>query len=162
MPIVQADDVAKTGTPGNSWLMYKLELAPSPTFDAGDKPVVNCGDVDAGARQATPYQPLAPLAAGGEPSDAERAVLRDYVLGREMPYPVPNATSYYDQPLTFQERETIRLWIARGAIVEQCGECAVPAGEPDAGDGGGVADAGEDASADAADAGDAADAADGD
>jgi hypothetical protein len=165
MPIIQTDQVAKTGTPGNSWLMYKLELARSPTFDAGDKPAVNCGAAGTVAPQTTAYQALAPIAPGGEPSDAERARLRDYVLGREMPYPVPNATSYYDQPLTFQERETIRVWIARGAILDTCGECTVPAGQPDAGGDGGAdagADANADASSDAADAGDAADAADAD
>ena len=47
---------------------------------------------------------------------AERAVLSNYIIGREMPFPPPpvmlNATN---DPLTLQEMERMSLWIAQGA-----------------------------------------------
>jgi hypothetical protein len=82
---------------------------------------VVCQGGQAETAQASPYVPLAPAAL--EPRDEERAALSDRVLGREMPYPVQQATAYDEEPLTFQERETIRMWIARGALVEDCGAC---------------------------------------
>ena len=90
---------------------------------------------------------LAPLARPYA-DDLERTLLSDYVLGREMPYPAPG-NAYFSQPLTFQERERIRIWIARGAPVRDCGACSTSV--PPARDGG-RAEAGTAASDAASDA----------
>lgn len=123
MPLVKPSD------PGNSWLLYKVLLAPPPV-----------------APPATPFTPLVcakggavapeyrPLAEGITPApDArEQQVLRDAVLGREMPFP-NGSRDYENLPLTFAEREVLRLWIRDGALVpDDCGSCsgsASPAGD---------------------------------
>ena len=81
--------------PSDSWLTYKLLLAPPPATGATD-----AGD-DGGATGATGdrYPTLSP--AWTPLSDDERATLANYVLGREMPYPVdPGAdpASSLDRP----------------------------------------------------------------
>lgn len=113
------------GDPASSWLLYKVDLAPPPprstlapptftcTPPAGESPVLET---------AEDYVPLLPEATTPA-SDAERAVLNDFVLGREMPYPLADAKDYPYLPLTFQERERIRIWIARGAPTRECGGC---------------------------------------
>ncbi len=173
-------EIIKPGDPGSSWLMYKMELAPQPVVDAGPMPPVACTP-PAGAPSipapASSYTPLAP--ARTNPDDIERAILSDYVLGREMPYPYtpstyvlpppspanPNPTAYFYTPLDFQEREKIRIWIARGAEIRECGGCGVletpttsnDGGTTDAGDAGTGADAGDAGDAGTDDAGDASD-----
>lgn len=115
MPIVDP------GNPGNSWLMYKVLLAPLPSplpTDAGAATLPVCAN---GATLSPPFTPLAPFLP--QPSAFERGVLSDYVLGREMPYPLPSVTGYSVQALTFDERERVRLWIAQGAAVPECGAC---------------------------------------
>lgn len=135
------------GNPGNSFLLYKIELARPPGFDAGGMPPTACplaatgatsdaGATDAGAPQGdagadsgprgvTPSPPYAPLAiAPLYADDLERAILSDYVPGREMPYPVPQVTEYRDQALTLEERQRIRIWIAQGARLPTSGQCA--------------------------------------
>ena len=67
-----------------------------------------------------PYSSLAPIRAVAD--DTERQILSDFILGREMPYPATQV-AYATQPLTFLERETIRIWIANGAKVYDCGGC---------------------------------------
>ena len=60
--------------------------------------------------------------------DYERSVLSDFILGREMPFPVVSAGGYGDEPLTFEEREKVRLWIKSlvpGGAVPECGGCGV-------------------------------------
>ncbi|MBX3234017.1 MAG: hypothetical protein KIT84_33245 [Labilithrix sp.] len=106
------------GNPGASWLMYKIEMAPLPVVDAGPQPAYVCKRP--GAAVPTPAQPYQALASpwNDRASDAERGRLGDYVLGREMPYPPV-------QPLTFQERQRIRMWITAGAEVRDCGDCTV-------------------------------------
>lgn len=127
MPIVTPGD------PGSSWLLYKVELPRIPTVDAGPKPNVKCAAP--AAQPAGAFTPLAP--ARVEAPDAERTILDEYILGREMPYPSPAAayvpppattanphpTAYYVTPLDFQERERIRRWIAQGADTRECGVC---------------------------------------
>lgn len=133
-------EIIKPNDPGSSWLMYKIELARLPVVDAGPRPDVLCTP-PAGApsipKPAAPFTTLAP--ARLEADDLERAILNDHVLGREMPYPSlpsvyvpppptttnPNPTGYYYTPLDFQERERIRIWIARGAEIRECGACQI-------------------------------------
>jgi hypothetical protein len=133
MPIVDP------GSPGNSWLMYKMLLAiprPAPANPAtcsngvqdSDEDDVDCGGpcaectftCDAIARpQVVPPAPVnaVPL------SEEERARLSDFVLGREMPYPSRPAAPLGSDPnsLTVDELQRVRLWIAQGARVEECG-----------------------------------------
>lgn len=163
-------ELIKPGDPGSSWLMYKIELAPHPVVDAGPAPTVQCTP-PAGAPSipapAPAYTPLAPARTHAD--DIERAILNDYVLGREMPYPYPpatyvpppatptnpNPTAYFYTPLDFQERERVRIWISRGAEIRECGGCGVlesPASPADAGPTG-PGDAGDAGPTDAGDAG---------
>jgi hypothetical protein len=165
--------------PGQSWLMYKLELAAHPKVDAGAKPNFICtppnnvASNDAGASDGgVSSARFAPFALGArvEADEIERAILNDFILGREMPYPAPpaelipipttanpNPSNYSRTPLTFEEREQIRIWIARGAQTTECGGCgefapstidAGPTPEagatgPDAGGDAGPVDAGD-------------------
>jgi hypothetical protein len=100
------------GDPSNSWMLYKMLLAPPPACSS----TPGAAPCDAGAptppatTHVVPWQPL---------SDAERATLSNYVAGREMPYPVdPSAPLGSDPaPLTLQELENVSFWIARGAVL---------------------------------------------
>ena len=114
------------GNPGNSWLMYKIDLAKAPVIPSAP-PVFTCGpQQDTTPKHATAYAPL--VDALFVNADAERAVLSDRILGREMPYPASGpGGNYATAPLTFQEREIIRMWITRGAPTPACGGCAVGA-----------------------------------
>lgn len=154
MPIISPDD------PGFSWLLYKVELAPHPRVDAGPKPTFACTVTS--PPSDTSYEPLVG-SVRREASDLDRAILHDYVIGREMPYPVPpsnlipqmpGASAYSATPLTFEEREQIRAWIAAGAPTPSCGSCGEVT-DADAGDAGSAVDAatGLDAGTDAADGG---------
>jgi len=146
MPLIQP------GNPGNSWLLYKVELAPQPTF-SGAVPRFAC---TAGQRERPAvfsYTPLAPQAQRAA-DDIERSILSDLILGREMPFPVSGTPTYSDSPLTFDERQKIRIWIQTldpAVALPECGGCGVIE-EFDGGailvDGGGV-----DAGADSGDAG---------
>jgi len=107
MPIIEPGD------PGSSWLTYKIELAPLPVVDAGAPPEYACGPASTAA-----FAPIAPYRAAA--LDDERAILAGYVLGREMPYPTARVGPT-SQPLTFDERERVRVWIANGANVRECG-----------------------------------------
>jgi hypothetical protein len=110
--------VIDPGNPGNSWLMYKVALAAIPEHPLA-RPSNAC---NAQATSPTPFVPLVPVS---QASDADRAVLANAVLGTAMP-PVPIATSYAEQALTFDEQEILRLWIARltpGAAMGDCSAC---------------------------------------
>jgi hypothetical protein len=89
------------GHAATSWLMYKVSLAP-----LGTTPI-----------PATSTPPTPTRITQVDPGDDERAVLSDYVLGTQMPFPTygNNASA---NPLTFEERERIRLWIDQGALVD--------------------------------------------
>jgi len=120
--------IIKPGDPGSSWLMYKIELARLPTVDAAapNQPpqATLCTPPETAPSIPAPAGVFAPLApAQIEADEIERGVLSDFVLGREMPYPVFGAVEYATEPLTFQERERIRIWIARGAETRDCGGC---------------------------------------
>ena len=80
-----------------------------------------------------PFDPLPSLALIGFPqpqatlmADAERGVLSDFVLGREMPYPNmgPNGPNNGNPALTFEELERVRLWIQQGAHLPP-NECTI-------------------------------------
>jgi hypothetical protein len=94
MPIIDPGS-GGAGDPGDSWLLYKLLLAEVPPASPQAGPF----DVQ--------WQPL---------SDGERAILGNYVTGREMPYPAtPSSTVSYG--LSTADMETISLWIAQGATI---------------------------------------------
>jgi hypothetical protein len=137
------------GNPGNSFLLYKIELARPPSFDAGRRDPLECPLVvasssdpdagDAGVSEAgeagasatgaivpapPPAGPYRPLSVNLTPADdLERAILSDYIIGREMPYPTANVGGYSQQALTLEEREHLRAWIAQGAKVPSEGSC---------------------------------------
>jgi hypothetical protein len=138
------------GNPGNSWLLYKILLAPLP--QAGTPLSYTC---TAPLSPPVAYERLLQTQTDA-PTALETSVLQDYVPGREMPYPLAGAATTYGQlPLTFNERELVRMWIAQGAKAPDCQGCRSITPEerdggvapPDAGgsDAGG-SDAGSDAS----------------
>lgn len=110
------------GNPGNSWLLYKMLLAPPPASVPAYSPYT-CAKAPPMATPAAPYTPLAPNALV-HPSAQEQAVLQDNVLGREMPFPVAQPTAYESLPLTLAEREIVRIWISNSAPTPECGGCA--------------------------------------
>lgn len=125
MPLIAPDE------PDNSWLLYKVLLAREPTVDAGTTPPIVC-NTEEGRDEIAP-KTVDPVRFGvkvGQADEIERAILNDFVLGREMPYPVASVRSPGEQPLTFDERERIRLWIAQGAKMSNCGcaESVTPGG----------------------------------
>jgi hypothetical protein len=94
MPVIDRSTVS-SGNPGNSWLLYKVLMAnpmPSPATPP-PSPVA--------------WQPL---------SDGERAILADYVTGREMPLVTP-AQVGTSIGLTTAQMETLSLWISQGAPI---------------------------------------------
>ena len=109
------------GDPGSSWLIYKTELAPHPPAGIPAPPAVTC-DAASTPAPAAPFEALVPISAEASPS--ERAALNDAILGHSMPY--AEGPSASNAPLSFPERERLRLWIARGAAVRECGTCSVP------------------------------------
>jgi hypothetical protein len=154
MPIVQP------GKPGNSWLMYKIELARPPAI-IPEKLEFGCTMGLKESQTQFVFEPLVPQAQRTA-DEIERSILSNFILGREMPFPVVSAVSYYDSPLTFDERQKVRIWIETGARVPECGGC----GEITPTDGGsseagsfdsGATDSGAGDSGDASDAADAGD-----
>jgi hypothetical protein len=137
MPIIDP------GSPGNSWLMYKLDLPPVPVAPA-PAPHYACTNGLLEPETKFAFTPLAPNAQRTT-DEIERSILSNFILGREMPFPVDGpSTAWEDQVLTFEEREKVRLWIQslpKGASVPECGGCGVVP-ETDAGTGdAGVTDA---------------------
>src|SRR5262249_50641956 len=65
-------------------------------------------------------------------SDDERTRLGRYITGRGMPYPsnirddVMTPLDVTQLPLTFDELEQVRAWIAQGAPVNECVACLRP------------------------------------
>jgi hypothetical protein len=139
MPLIDPEE------PGNSWLLYKIELARPPTVDAGAASAYICNKVpdkdEVALATVDPYRFVVKVE---PPSDLERAILQDHVPGREMPFPSQT------QPLTFDERQRLRLWIAQGAKMTECGGCTQAAFVPDGGSDGAATpvDAGTDADVD--------------
>lgn len=133
------------GNPGNSWLLYKVELARPPVRPSPSTYACTTGLQEAaalGAAAPFAYRPVAPNARLVA-SDGERSVLSDFILGREMPFPVSSPGGYPDEALTFDEREKVRSWIEQlvpGASLPECGGCGdltlFDAGSPEARDAG--------------------------
>jgi hypothetical protein len=114
MPIVAP------GNPGNSWMMYKLLLAPPQ--DPTDPILQPRCD---GAPGAAPAVPLAPATPFLPLPDHERARLADRMRGHQMPYPPqPGNAENKDENLTFDELERVRAWMTQGAVVDDCSACA--------------------------------------
>lgn len=113
MPIVDPGD------PGNSWLMYKLLLAPLPTQDGGVNIRTKCDNTPGDP----PVASFGPGTTYAKMSDAERARLTDYILGNQMPYPPQPGKDDLSQNLSLDELQRVRAWIAQGAAVDECGAC---------------------------------------
>ena len=116
----------KPGDPGSSWLLYKTELAAPAESEAARTTEAPCAPSPAPAADyAPPVSAFASLALG------ERARLGDFILGQPMPHalsawpgaPDPASLPTFPTPLTFQERERLRLWIAQGAETRECSAC---------------------------------------
>ena len=125
MPIIDP------GNPGNSWLVYKMELAAPPAVVDGGSTIACQGVPDGGTfpPPADSYFPL--VDASTNAGDGERFTLGNFVIGQPMPYPVlpSTAPSYDNVPLTFDEREAVRLWIAampQNGQIRDCGACVAP------------------------------------
>ncbi|HEY3815703.1 MAG TPA: hypothetical protein VGL81_00950 [Polyangiaceae bacterium] len=115
MPIISP------GSPGNSWLVYKLLLAEPPACSS--TPGTAC-DAGAPGVEDNRYPLVTP--AWALLSDSERATLSNYIQGREMPYPVdPSAPlDSTTAPLTGDELDTVSTWILQGAGIPAAG-CAM-------------------------------------
>jgi hypothetical protein len=124
--------IVEPGDPGSSWLLYKVLLGQARSVDDGlDAGFAACGDAGAPppVGQTPSPQPSLPLSA------SEREILAQYILGAPMPYPLNlpadqptpegdvTATSSV-LPLTFDELERVRAWIAQGATVTECNACS--------------------------------------
>ena len=150
MPIIDP------GAPDNSWLLYKIELAREPAVDAGTETWI-CNEKPGADTVAFPTaDPFRFDVKIHQADDIERAILNDYVPGREMPYPPVSVTTPRLQALSFTERELIRLWIAQGAKITECGGCTpvafLPQPPSDGGTDAGIDSSTTDAGAEAGDA----------
>jgi hypothetical protein len=119
--------------PGQSWLMYKVLLGQRRPIDQGlDGGIATCGPapVPSAVLQLPSPQPAASLLL----SVSEQAILSQYILGNQMPYPLnlpsnePTPVGGVNDeaatlPLSFDELERVRAWIAQGAIVSDCASC---------------------------------------
>ncbi|MFO0677327.1 MAG: hypothetical protein U0169_12400 [Polyangiaceae bacterium] len=107
------------GNPGNSWLLYKLLLTPRPATPLPESVRPKCNG-DTGTK---PVSAAAPDT--GDMGADERKRLGDVVSGQPMPYPsyASSGALVYDSALSNEELQRIRLWIAQGARVEECGAC---------------------------------------
>ena len=137
------------GEPDNSWLLYKIELAREPAIDAGAESFI-CNSRPEVDEIALPTpDPLRYQVRIRQPNDLERAILSDFVPGREMPYPPESILTPRRQALSFDERQRIRMWITQGAKLSDCGGCSAAAFVPDGGEPDGGAPAPNDAGGDA-------------
>jgi hypothetical protein len=120
--------IVEPGDPGASWLMYKVLRGTLRTIDQTlDAGVATCGE-DASAPASALVLPT-PQPTLTLPS-TEEEILSQYVLGNQMPYPLnlPSteqtpADDFATLPLTFDELERVRAWIAQGAEVDTCNAC---------------------------------------
>jgi hypothetical protein len=112
MPILDPG-TAGVGDPGNSWLLYKTLLG----VPSGNEQLNYACSPFVTSETTAPSQP--------SNYATERAVLSNYILGREMPYPsnpgLPEGTPQTGcggNYLSVAEIERIRLWIQQGAQLE--------------------------------------------
>ncbi|MGO8998601.1 MAG: hypothetical protein ACLQVI_35210 [Polyangiaceae bacterium] len=121
--------IVTPGNPGSSWLMYKVLLGALRPIDATlDAGVATCGTDPAptAVLQLPTPQPAATLML----SLSEQGILSEYILGNQMPYPLNLPANegtppedFATLPLTFDELERVRAWIAQGANVTDCTSC---------------------------------------
>jgi hypothetical protein len=114
MPIIDP------GSPANSWLVYKLLMSTphDDGVDSGAELRPRCFPSETPNPAIDPFGGASPYTASfARMTDDDRAALSNYVFGNAMPYPSP------DNTIGFAELERIRLWIAQGAVVEECGAC---------------------------------------
>jgi hypothetical protein len=109
MPIVQA------GTPGNSWLMYKLLMAVPPACSSTARADA-CDATVPGVMNNVHTETWEDM------GDSERATLASMVQGREMPFPSNSSGPLNEaaEPLTLDELEVVNDWILEGAPVNAC------------------------------------------
>jgi hypothetical protein len=107
------------GNPGNSWLMYKLLLAPP------QDPTDVLQQVRCDGTKVDPGAPLGPSTSFLPLPAEERTRLADHMRGNPMPYPPePGNPENKSENLTLQELERVRAWITGGAVVQDCSACA--------------------------------------
>jgi hypothetical protein len=99
MPIIDPG-TGGTGDPGNSYLLYKVLMAP---------PAAAGGGAPQQVYSVTEY----PF------SDSERQALAALIPGREMPFPSAVTTTPHTSNMTFDQMQQLSLWIAQGANVPQ-------------------------------------------
>jgi hypothetical protein len=110
MPIIDP------GNPGNSWLLYKIVMATPPAQPTDPPPRVTCAPPPVPAPR--PFLDPPDLGVELKPADVgEQARLRDFVLGREMPYPPAF------EALSVDWMRRLSAWIAQGAQVADCSKC---------------------------------------
>jgi hypothetical protein len=120
MPIIDVDNALGVGNPANSWLMYKVLLGTLRPEDVDtQKTASKCGPDAPDPAPVIDYPFAQPV------SDEERARLANFILGKEMPYPsgTPEGEPTDNPPLTFDELERVRAWIAAGAQTQDCPAC---------------------------------------
>jgi hypothetical protein len=127
--------IVTPGDPGSSWLMYKVLLGQLRPVDQGlDAGIATCGSAGAPASVDQLPTPLPQPAATLMLPASEQAILSEYILGNQMPYPLNLPASEQTPvsgtdnesstlPLTFDELERVRAWIAEGANVTECTAC---------------------------------------
>jgi hypothetical protein len=128
MPIIDPGTNG-SGNPGNSWLLYKTLLDDTPMKD--DNLLAQCAPVQTYETKTNPAVVI---------TSAERSILSNYILGREMPYPT-NPAAMEGTPasatdtvgLSMQELERVRLWIKQGAKLETVTKLGPDGGLIDAG-----------------------------
>jgi hypothetical protein len=111
----EAGEVGEAGVEADSGVMDAGAGEASASGEAGASDAGGADAGDGGSAKAAPPPVVPPVDVShahalpwSADSDADRAVLSNYILGREMPYP-PFA------PLTLDELERISLWISQGA-----------------------------------------------
>ncbi len=117
MPIIDP------GNPGDSFLIYKLLKDDYGVPDASGitlrYDILDCGAIPvAQDYPGTPVTDLGPASSDQHfATPDEGARLANLVVGRRMPWG--------DKALSIDEMERIRLWIAQGAVVDDCSACLV-------------------------------------
>ena len=103
-------------SPANSWLLYKLLIAPPPP--PGTPPSVRrkCD----GSPGTPPQDGFQPAVSYAVLSDGERARLSDFIPGNVMPYPPDPGSDDRRENLTVGEVQRISTWIAQGAPTSEC------------------------------------------
>jgi hypothetical protein len=113
MPIIDP------GNPGDSYLIYKL-LLPDEDGSIPDAGGASISYTPCASGSVTPPFDYGP---GGFASADEAARLTAHVQGRRMPwgdFQAGGGVDVHATPLTLDEIERIRLWIAQGAQVDDC------------------------------------------